>query len=99
MDIENLKMEENHCERIQDIYEIFTKSSEYNEILMNHDLDIDWLQEKLGFEDYRKLEDYILCFSSKKDELLFELGFKYAWSLFSECAKGTKDAGTAKCEG
>ena len=55
---------------------------------MNNDFDIDWLEDILDMKDYRKLENIILQYSARNDELLFTLGFKYAWSLFMECAKG-----------
>ncbi len=54
---------------------------------MNNDFDIDWLEDILDMKDYRKLENIILQYSARNDELLFTLGFKYAWSLFMECAK------------
>ena len=47
--------------------------------------DLDWLAGKLDKEDYRKLENYILNLWLKNDELLFRVGFRYAWSLFNEC--------------
>ena len=47
---------------------------------MNNDFDIDWLEGILDMKDYRKLENIILQYSSRNDELLFTLGFKYAWS-------------------
>ena len=53
---------------------------------MQNNVDLDWLVGKLGKEDYRKLEDYILHFCLKNDELIFRVRFRYAWSLFSECA-------------
>lgn len=63
--------------RIQEIYENFTRTAEYNKIVMSNEFSIEWLSEKL--------EDFILSFSMKNDSIMFELGFKYAWSLFSEC--------------
>lgn len=60
------------------------------EILMHNDFDIDWLKEKLEHDDYLKLEDYILYYCSRNDELIFRLGFKYAWSLFHECIEKDK---------
>ena len=74
--------------RIHEIYEKYVSSWEYDEILMNNDFDIDWLEDILDIRDYRKLEDIILQYSARNDEFLFTLGFKYAWSLFMECAKG-----------
>ena len=55
---------------------------------MNNDFDIDWLEGILDMKDFRKLENIILQYSSRNDELLSTLEFKYAWSLFMECAKG-----------
>lgn len=72
--------------RIHEIYEKFTNSWEYNHTLMHNDFDIDWLMGELEIEDYQKLEDYILYYCSRNDELIFRLGFKYAWELFTECA-------------
>ena len=74
--------------RIHEIYEKYASSWEYDELLMNNDFDIDWLEDILDMKDYRKLENIILQYSARNDELLFTLGFKYAWSLFMECAKG-----------
>ncbi len=73
--------------KIQDIYESYRNTTECNKTLMKNNLEIDWLLEKLEFKDYGKLEDYILYYSSRNDELLFKLGFQYAWSLFTECAE------------
>lgn len=72
--------------RIHEIYKRFINSWEYNQVLMHNDFDIEWLERELDMEDYRKLEDYFLHYCSKNDELLFKLGFKYAWSLFHECS-------------
>lgn len=76
--------------KIHDLYERFTNSWEYNDALMHNDFDIDWLLGELDIENYRKLEDYILYYCSRNDELLFRLGFKYAWSLFHECIEKEK---------
>lgn len=53
---------------------------------MKNKLDMDWLMGKLEKEDYHRLENYVLDYSSRNDELIFRLGFRYAWSLFTECA-------------
>ena len=79
-----------------EIYERYVSSWEYDKILMNNDFDIDWLADILDIKDYRKLENIILQYSSRNDELLFTLGFKYAWSLFMECAKGSNSANFTK---
>lgn len=63
---------------------------------MNNDFDIDWLEDILDMKDYRRLENIILQYSSRNDELLFTLEFKYAWSLFMECAKSNESANSAK---
>jgi hypothetical protein len=63
---------------------------------MNNDFDIDWLEDILDMKDYRRLENIILQYSSRNDELLFTLRFKYAWSLFMECAKSNESANSAK---
>ena len=55
--------------------------------MMKNNVDLDWLEGKLDKEDYRKLEDYILNLWFKNDEQLFRLGFRYAWSLFTECTE------------
>ena len=73
--------------KIQNIYDSYRNTAECNKMLMKNNLEIDWLLEKLELKDYRKLEDYILYYSSRNDELLFKLGFQYAWSLFTECAE------------
>lgn len=71
--------------RIHGIFERFTNTWEYNRVMMKNNVDLDWLEGKLDKEEYRKLEDYILDYSSRNDELIFRLGFRYAWSLFNEC--------------
>lgn len=71
--------------RIHEIYEKYINSLEYDEIRKNNDFNIDWLDDILEVKDYRKLEKDIFEYSQKNDELLFTLGFKYAWSLFHEC--------------
>ncbi len=81
-----LEMEESDS-KIHEIYNKFADSWEYGLILKHNDFDISWLIEVLESEEYDKLEDYILHYCAKNDELLFRLGFKYAWSLFSECAE------------
>ena len=73
--------------RIHGIFERFTNSWEYNHIMMQNDVDLDWLEEKLDRGDYRKLEKYIMNLCLKNDELIFRLGFRYAWSLFTECVE------------
>lgn len=82
--------------RLHEIYEKYISSWEYDEILMNNDFDIDWLVDILDIKNYRKLENIILQYSSRNNELLFTLGFKYAWSLFMECAKGNNNANSTK---
>lgn len=72
--------------RIYGIFEGVTNSWEYNHVMMQNNMDLDWLAEKLEREDYQKLEDDILRFCLKNDKLVFRMGFRYAWSLFSECA-------------
>ncbi|MEY8518960.1 hypothetical protein AALC25_19095 [Lachnospiraceae bacterium 29-84] len=67
--------------KIHGIFERFTNTWEYNNV------DLDWLEGKLDKKDYRKLEDYILNLWLKNDELLFRVGFRYAWSLFNECTQ------------
>ena len=71
--------------KIHGIFERFTNTWEYNNIMMKNNIDLDWLAGKLDKEDYRKLENYILNLWLKNDELLFRVGFRYAWSLFNEC--------------
>lgn len=73
--------------KLHEIYENYTNTWEYNEALRNLDFDIDFLLDILDVKEYRKLEEYLRYYCSRKDELLFRLGFKYAWALFSECAK------------
>lgn len=73
--------------KIHEIYEQFANSWKYNNILENYDFDIDWLLGELDMKSYQKLEEYILDYCSRNNELLFQLGFKYAWSLFNECER------------
>ena len=73
--------------KIHEIYETFANSREYDLILMHNDFDIDDLIGDMEIKEYRKLENYIIQYCTKNNELLFRLGFKYAWSLFMECSK------------
>lgn len=84
--------------KINEIYEWYTNSREFNAALMHNDFDIDWLEGELNLENYRKLEDYFLYYCSRNDELLFRLGFKYAWSLFHECIEKEKIENVEKTE-
>lgn len=84
-----LEMEESDS-KIHEIYNKFADSWEYSLILKHNDFDISWLIGVLESEEYDKLEEYILHYCAKNDELLFRLGFKYAWSLFWECAEKEK---------
>ncbi len=81
-----LQMDETDS-KLHEIYEHFTNTWEYNETLGNLDFDIDFLLDILDVKEYRRLEEYLLYYCSRKDELLSRLGFKYAWALFSECSK------------
>ena len=78
---------EDEDNKIHEIYERFANSWEYDLILRHNDFNIEDLVGDMDLKAYQKLEDYILCYCSKNDELLFRLGFKYAWSLFLECSK------------
>lgn len=80
------KMDETNS-RIHETFERFTNSWEYNNVMMKNTVDLDWLEGKLDKNDYQKLEKYIMNLWLKNDELIFRLGFRYAWSLFSECAE------------
>lgn len=51
--------------RIHEIYEKYVSSWEYDEILMNNDFDIDWLEGILDMKDYRKLK--ILFYSTAQE--------------------------------
>ena len=73
--------------RIHGMFERFTNSWEYNHIMLQNEIDLNWLKEKLDSEDYQELEKYIMDLCMKNDELIFRLGFRYAWSLFTECAE------------
>ena len=43
--------------------------------MMQNDVDLDWLEEKLDREDYRKLEKYIMNLCLKK-EIPYMRGFR-----------------------
>lgn len=73
--------------RIHEIYKRFADSWEFDAILRHNDFEIDDLVGDMELGAYRKLENYILQYCSRNNELLFRMGFKYAWSLFMECAK------------
>lgn len=76
-----LQMDETDS-KLHEIYENFTATWEYNETLCNLDFDIDFLLDILDVKEYRRLEEYLRSYCSRKDELLFRLGFKYAWHYF-----------------
>ena len=61
--------------RIHGMFERFTNSWEYNHIMMQNDVDLDWLEEKLDRGDYRKLEKYIMNLCLKK-EIPYMRGFR-----------------------
>jgi hypothetical protein len=95
--VRNIYLEIDETERrIHGIYEKYVSRWENDEILMNNDFDIDWLEGILDMKDFRKLENIILQYSSRNDELLSTLEFKYAWSLFMECAKGNDSSNSEK---
>ena len=71
--------------KISDIYDIFVASQNCYNMLCDNKLDIEWLKENMSREEYCKLENHIMDYSSKNDEILFKAGFQYAWSLFLEC--------------
>lgn len=48
-----------------DIYERYTNSWEFNDIMNHIDFNIDWLKGQLELDDYLKLEDYILSYCKK----------------------------------
>lgn len=56
-------------------------------MLMKNEFNISELKAKLDYEEYYQLEKHILDYSSKNDEILFEAGFCYAWSLFCDCMR------------
>ena len=78
---------EDEDNKIHEIYERFANSWAYDLILRHNDFDIDGIVGDMEIKVYRKLEDYIIQYCTKNNELLFRLGFKYAWSLFIECSK------------
>ncbi len=78
---------EDEDNKIHEIYERFASSWEYDLIMRHNDIDIEDLVGDMELKAYRKLEDYILSYCTKNNELMFRLGFKYAWSLFMECSK------------
>lgn len=71
--------------KISDIYNVFVASQNCYNMLCDNKLDIEWLKENMSREEYCKLENHIMDYSSKNDEILFKAGFQYAWSLFLEC--------------
>lgn len=72
--------------KIHEIFENCASGREYNDALMREDIDLEWLLGELELKDFRKLEDYILRYSSRNEEIVFRQGFQYAWSLFCECS-------------
>ncbi len=74
-------------DRIGSIFRAVQQSSEYNRLSGAAEFDIDWLKEKLSREEFDRLECDILKYASHNDELVFRIGFRYAWSLFCECCK------------
>ena len=57
--------------RIHGMFERFTNSWEYNNMMMKNAVDLDWLEGKLERNDYQRLEKYIMNLWLKNDELLF----------------------------
>lgn len=75
-------------DKIGSIFRIVQQSSEYNQLSEAGEPDIDWLKEKLSREEFDRLECDILKYASNNDEMIFGMGFRYAWSLFCECIRG-----------
>lgn len=73
--------------KIKDIYESFASGNQCNELLLENELDICWLKNILDDKEYFRLENHILDYSSKNDQIIFEAGFRYAWSLFFDCMR------------
>lgn len=71
--------------KISDIYDIFVTSPECYKIFYRNKLKLDWLGEKLEKKEICDLENQVMNYASKNDEILFRAGFHYAWSLFFEC--------------
>lgn len=71
--------------KISDIYDIFVASQSCYNMLWDNKLDIEWLKKKIRRKEYCRLENQIMDYSSKNDEILFKAGFEFAWSLFLEC--------------
>lgn len=74
-------------DRIAEIYQTALARPDLNHLLSQNDFDLSWLKPKLEPEEYTKLEEVIFSYGNKNDEILFQVGFQYAWDLFLQCSK------------
>lgn len=72
-------------DRITEIFYMIIEKPEYSELLLKNVYDISWLKQRLEYEEYTRLEDIILAYGCKNDEILFSAGFQFAWELFQQC--------------
>ena len=76
--------------RLDDIYQSFISSKEYNEKFLKLDYDLSFLAYKLTSREMRRLEMLLLSYSSAHEKGIFESAFSYAWELFHECENADK---------
>ncbi len=71
--------------RLDDIYQNFISTKEYNEKFLKLDYDLSFLAYKLTSREMRRLEILLLSYASAHEKGIFESAFSYAWELFHEC--------------
>lgn len=70
---------------LSELYLLRTNGEPFYERARGNNFDIPWLQDRLSVEEYRRLENAILEYGSRNDEILFRAGFQCAWDLFRCC--------------
>jgi hypothetical protein len=80
--------------RINEIYQSYINSAEFEKKAKEAEIDISWLEEILSQEELLKLEESITKYYLANGKLIFEGGFFYAWDLFTECANKGKNEDT-----
>lgn len=74
-------------DRILEIYQMVISQQEFYNLALENNYDISWLKSKLEEDEYIRLENEILDYGNKNDEILFRAGFQYAWDLFQQCCR------------
>ena len=72
---------------ISELYGIMIQGEEFREMASRNRLDLSWIEDRIGREEYKKLENTVVDYSNAVNEVLFRAGFKCAWDLFHQCSK------------